>query len=96
MYPDRVPSVFSHKKAIPLSKLQAAANKNHHRSASKKKRDIARLHALRPKKIGIEEPSNADEIDMVVDESIPVVKTEVAELNKLKEKIESYRTEVNK
>ena len=36
MDPDWVPSVFSHKKAIPLSKLQAAANKNHHRSASKK------------------------------------------------------------
>ena len=35
---DRVPSVFSHKKAITLSKLQVAAKKNHHRSASKKAR----------------------------------------------------------
>ena len=34
--PDWVPSVFSHKKAIPLSKLQAAAKKTHHCSASNK------------------------------------------------------------
>ena len=40
MDPDWVPSVFSHKKAIPLSKLQAAAKKNHHRSASKKDNKI--------------------------------------------------------
>ena len=33
---------------------------------------------------------------MVVDESIPVVKTEVAELNRLKEEIESYRMELHK
>ena len=36
MDPDWVPSVFCHKKPIPLSKLQAAAKKNHHRSASEK------------------------------------------------------------
>ena len=75
MYPDRVPSVFSHKKAIPLSKLQAAANKNHHGSASKKSEILPDYMPL-----GIEEPSNADDINMIVDESIPVVKTEVTEL----------------
>ena len=33
---------------------------------------------------------------MVVDESIPMVEIEVAELNRLKEKTESYRAELNK
>ena len=94
--PDWVSSAFSHKKAIPLPKLQAAAKKNHQRIASKKKQDIARLQALGPKKIEIEEPSITDEIDMVVDESIPMVEIEVAELNRSKEKTESYRAELNK
>ena len=62
MDPDWVPSVFSHKKAIPLSKLQAAAKKFHHISASKKRQNIARLQAFRPKKIEIEEPSITDEV----------------------------------
>ena len=55
-----------------------------------KKRDIARLQALRTKKIETEEPSITDGIDMVVDKSIPMVETEVAELNRLKEETESY------
>ena len=46
--------------------------KKHHRSASKKKRHIARLQVLRPKKIETEEPSVTDEIDMVFNESIPM------------------------
>ena len=90
MDPDWVPSIFSHKKAIPPSKLQAAA------SASKEKRDIARLHALRPKKMETEESSNVDVIDMVVDESILMVEIEAAELSRLKEETESYRAELNK
>ena len=76
--------------------LQSAAKKTHHRSASKKKRDIARLQALRPKKIETKELSITNEIDMVVDESIPMVEIEVAELNRLKEETESYRAELNK
>ena len=38
----------------------------------KKKRHIARLQVLRPKKIETEEPSVTDEIDMVFNESIPM------------------------
>ena len=98
MDPDWVPSVSSHKKVIPLSRLQAATEEIHHRSALKKKRDIARLQALRHKKIEIEEPSITvtDEIDMVVNESIPMVEIEVAELNGLKQGTESYRAELHK
>ena len=33
---------------------------------------------------------------MIVDESIPIVEIEVAELNRLKEETESYRAELNK
>ena len=62
----------------------------------KKKRHITRLQALRPKKIEAEEPSITDEIDMVVNESIPMFEIEVAELNKLKQETESYRAEINK
>ena len=58
--------------------------------SSKQKRDIAPLQTLRPKKIETEEPSITDEIYMVVDESIPMVETEVAELNRLKKETESY------
>ena len=43
MNPDWVPSVFSDKKAVPLPKFHAAGKKIHHRRASKKKQDIARL-----------------------------------------------------
>ena len=96
MDPDWVPSVFSHKKALP--RLQAAAKEIHHLSALKKKRDIARLQALRHKKTEIEKPSITvtHEIDMVVNESIPMVEIEVAELNGLKQGTESYRAELNK
>ena len=62
----------------------------------KKRWDIARLHAIRPKKTEIEEPSNVDEIDIVVDENILMVEIEVAELNLLKEETECYRMELNK
>ena len=69
----------------------------HHRSASKKKRDIARIEAFRPKKIEIEEPSITvtNEIDMV-NESIPMVEIEIAELNRLKQETESYWAKLNK
>ena len=53
MNPDWVPSVFSDKKAVPLPKFHAAGKKIHHRRASKKKQDIARLQTLRPKRIEI-------------------------------------------
>ena len=61
-----------------------------------KRENIARLQALRPKKIEIKEPSITDEVNMVVNESIPMVKIEVAELNRSKEETESYRAELNK
>ena len=93
MDPDWVPSVLIHKKAIPPLKLQATASAE---KKKKKKWDIARLHAIRPKKIEIEEPSNVDETDIVVDENILMVETEVAELNRLKEETECYRVELNK
>ena len=48
------------------------------------------LPDLRPKRTEIEEPSITDEIDMVVDENIPMVEIEVAELNRIKEETESY------
>ena len=49
---------------------------------------------LDPSGLKFEEPSITDKIDMVVNESIPVA--EVAELNRLKPEIESYRAELNK
>ena len=96
MDPDWVPSIFSHKKAIPLSSYNQLLKKPIIVVLQKKKRDIARLQALRPKKIETKELSITNEIDMVVDESIPMVEIEVAELNRLKEETESYRVELNK
>ena len=83
---------MSCKKAIPPSKLPAAASaeKKKKKKKERKKQDIAGRHALRPKKIEIEEPINVDEIDIVVDENILMVEMEVAELNRLKGETESY------
>ena len=83
------------KKQYHCQSYISSCYKNHHRSASKK-RDIARLQAFRPKKVEIEEPSISDEIDMVVDESIPIAEIGAAELNRLKEETEKYRAELNK
>ena len=57
-----------------------------------KARYFARIQALRPKKIEIEEPSITvtDEIDMVVNKSIPMVEIEVAQLDRLKQVTKSY------
>ena len=56
-------------------------------------RDTAQLQALRPTKIEIEEPSITvtDEIGMVVNESIPVVETDVLQKEKKAEKFSFMR-----
>ena len=56
MDPDWVPSVFSHKKAIPLSKLQAAAKKFHHISASKKGTILLDCKPLDLRKLKLKNP----------------------------------------
>ena len=60
----------------------------------KKSKILPDYKPLDPSGLKFEEPSITDKIDMVVNESIPVA--EVAELNRLKPEIESYRAELNK
>ena len=56
MNPDWVPSVFSHKKAIPPSKLQAASEKTHHCSASKKRKILPDYKPLDLRRLKLKNP----------------------------------------
>ena len=57
-------------------------------------RDTAQLQALRPKKIEIEEPSITvtDEIGMVINESIPMVETDVLQKEKKSREVQFYES----
>ena len=90
--------MFSHSKATPLAKLHSAKQKHHHKLL-KEEREKASLEALKkPLKYANESPPPNEDVDMVIDESTPLLppqEIEESELFTLHNQISSYHTGLN-